>query len=89
MRADLRHQKELLALTLQAFAHPDFGFAAMVFPTVIEEVNAAVDRAVHNCLSRLLVLSIAQMMSAQAKRRDLYASLCRTVGEGFVLSGHA
>ena len=70
----LRHQEDALALTFERFAHPDFGFAAMVFPTVVEERHASINRAIHNFLSRWLIFGIAQVMTAQAKRRDLYSS---------------
>ena len=41
MRADLAHQEHFLPLALEALAHPDFGFAPVVFPTVVEKINAA------------------------------------------------
>ena len=58
-------------LPLSAFAHPVFRFAAVIFPAVVEERDAAVDRLRDDPHRRGLVLRVAQMMSAQTQRRDV------------------
>jgi hypothetical protein len=47
VRADLRHQENFVAPAFQAFAHPVFRFAAVVFPAVIEKIDSRVHRLVH------------------------------------------
>ncbi len=61
VRAYLRHQKYAVAAAPQAFAHPDFALAAMIFPAVVEESDAAVYRFLDDAYRGLLVLGIAQM----------------------------
>jgi hypothetical protein len=43
VRADFGHEEDAVALPFKSAAHPVFGFAAMVFPAVIKERDAAID----------------------------------------------
>ena len=73
MRADLGHQETWSRRAFQAFAHPVFGFAAMIFPAVVEEGDAAVDGFVHQADSGLLVFGVAEMVAAESERGNLVA----------------
>jgi hypothetical protein len=64
MSADLRHEEHAIALTFEAASHPDFGFAAMVFPAVIEEMDASVDGPSNNRVACFEIFRVAQVMSA-------------------------
>ena len=70
MRADLRHQKNFVAAALQALPHPVFGFTAMVFPTVVEESDAAIDRLLDNSNRSGHIGRIAEMVTTKAERRN-------------------
>ena len=76
--ADLGHQEHAVAPALQRFAHPVFGLAAMIFPAVVEEVDPAVDRLVDDPDRRLLVLRVAEVMSAEASAETLRRCAGRT-----------
>ena len=72
MRADLRHQKNLVALPLQRRAHPSFGFSAVIFPAVIEKGHASIDRPMHNVDRGFLVRCLADVMPTQPQRRNFH-----------------
>jgi hypothetical protein len=59
MSADFGHQEHAVALTSQAASHPNFGLAAMVFPTVVEEMDTSVDGPADNCFARFQVFRVA------------------------------
>jgi hypothetical protein len=59
MSADLGHQEHAVALTAQAASHPNFGLAAMVSPTVVEEKDASIDGASNNCVACFQVFRVA------------------------------
>src|SRR3954464_14332560 len=84
MRTNLGHEEDAVAPPFQRSTHPDFGFAAMIFPAVVEEIHARVDRAVHDSVRRRLILSVAKVMSAQAERGDLNICMAPkgTAGDG-------
>ena len=69
--ADLRHEENLIALAAERGAHPVLGFTAMVFPAVVEEIDAAIDRLMDEAGGGGLVFRVAQMMAAKAQRRYL------------------
>ncbi len=70
VRADLGHQENFVAAALQALAHPVFGFAAMVFPAVVEEGDAAIDGFLDDSNRSGDVWRIAEMVAAKAERRN-------------------
>src|SRR6185312_15878796 len=78
VRADFGHQENLIALAAERAPHPVLSFAAMVFPAVVEEVDAAIDCLVDEAGCGGLVFRIAQMMAAEAERRYLSAGPAET-----------
>src|ERR1700722_12048103 len=70
VRANLRHQENLVALSFEARAHPDFAFPAMIFPAIVEEIDPAVDRLRNQADGRLLVFGIAQMVPSESQSRN-------------------
>jgi hypothetical protein len=71
MGTDLGHQEDAVAQPFETGAHPVFGFAAMIFPTIVEEGNTAVDRLPDQAHRRSLVGRVSYMMSAKPYGRDL------------------
>ena len=65
MRADLAHQEHFLPLALEALAHPHFGFAPVVFPTVVEKINAAIEGLIDDQPGRMQIFRVAEMMAPQ------------------------
>ena len=49
--------------------------AAMIFPAVVEECDAAVDGLLHDANRGLLVLRVAEVMAAEAERGDFYVGV--------------
>jgi hypothetical protein len=71
MRADLGHQKHFVAAAFQAFPHPIFSFAAMIFPAVVKKSDAAIDGLLDDANGGLLVRGVALMMAAESQCRNL------------------
>ncbi len=72
VRADLGHQKHFVAVAApQRLAHPFFGSVIVVLPGVIEEIDAAVDRLMHDRGRLLEGCGGAKVMPSQAEHRDL------------------
>jgi len=67
MSTDLGHEKDLPALAFEPAAHPNFGLAAVVLPAVIEECDAAVNCASDQLVRGLLVLGVAEMVTAESE----------------------
>src|SRR5579863_161594 len=72
MGTDLGHEEHAIAHARQTVAHPDFGLAAMVFPAIVEECNAAIHGLPDKAYRGVNVRRIAEMMAAEAQRRDLH-----------------
>ena len=68
--ADLGHEEDFVAAALQALAHPVFRFAAMVFPAVVEEGDAAIDCFLDDSNRGGNVWRIAEMVAAKAECRN-------------------
>ena len=71
--AVLGHQEDLLAVTVggEGVAHDFLGATVVIVPSVVEEVDALIDRAVHDAVGFLLVLDRADVPAAEANDRDL------------------
>ena len=82
VRADLGHQEDFVAAALQALAHPVFGFAAVVFPAVVEERDAAVDGLLNESNGGGDVGSVAEVMAAEAECRNTEHRACQTASSG-------
>jgi hypothetical protein len=78
--ADFGHEENLVAHTFQSLAHPVFGSPAVVFPTVIEEADAAVDGIAHQAHGNLFVFGVAQMMASETKDGDLCVVSAKEAG---------
>ena len=78
VRADLRHQENLIALATEGSAHPVLGFTAMVFPAVVKEIDSAIDRLMDEASGGGLVFRITQMMATKAERGYLKAGPAET-----------
>jgi transcription elongation factor GreA len=68
--ADFRHEKDLVAATFEALAHPVFGLATMVFPAVVEEGDAAIDGFLDDANRGGDIGSVAEVVSAETECRD-------------------
>ena len=73
MGANFGHQEGLIAAALQSLAHPVFTFAAMIFPAVIEESDAAIEGFVDQGDGGRFIFGGAEMVAAHAERGDFYA----------------
>ena len=71
VRADLRHQKDAIAAADESAPHPLFGTAIVVFPGVVEEVDAGVDRFVRDALRLFVGRRRRQRIAAHADDRHL------------------
>jgi len=65
MGADLRHNQDLIALALQRFSEAFFAQAVVIFPGVVEEINAMMDRLGHDFIGRLVGLGGAEMITSK------------------------
>ena len=63
-------RKTLSRRPFQALAHPIFRFAAMVFPAVVEEGDAAIDRFLDNSDRRGDIRRIAEVVAAKTECRN-------------------
>ncbi len=68
--ADFGHEEDFVAIAFEGVAHPDFGFAAVIFPAVIEEGYAAVDGFVNDLGGHLSIFSVAEMVSTETQSGD-------------------
>jgi hypothetical protein len=59
VRANLGHEEHAIPHSFQAGAHPVFGFAAVIPPTVVEESNAAIYGLPDQAYSRPLVSGVS------------------------------
>src|ERR1019366_1467417 len=71
MGADFGHDDGLLAFALQRGPHDLFAVSVVVFPSVVEEVDACVHGAGDNVVHFLQVLRRAQMVTTQRQGGDL------------------
>jgi hypothetical protein len=71
MGAGFGHQKNFIAQAFKAGPHPDFGFAATVFPAIVEERNAAIDRLMDDFNCGFNVGHAAEMVATQAEGGNL------------------
>ncbi len=77
MRTDLGHQEDAVALAFESAAEPVLGFAAMVFPAVVEERDAAANGFVDDLRGDVLFVGIAQMMAAATDGGHFHAGLAK------------
>ena len=68
--ADLGHQEDLVAPTLEGLAHPLLALAVVVLPGVVEEVDAGIDRLVDDGDGFLEGRGVAQAVAAQPDDGD-------------------
>jgi hypothetical protein len=68
--AGFGHEKNFVAAAFQACSHPDFGFAAAIFPTVVEKSDSAVDGLVNDLNGSFRVGSFSEVMTAEAENRN-------------------
>src|SRR5581483_3724388 len=91
--ADFRHEKDFAAPALEAAAEPILGPAVPILPAGVAKGNAGIGRFMDEANGFLDRLQVAEMMSAQAKRRDLNAGTAQRPlwnrGHGKVLPSHA
>src|ERR1700749_3521726 len=75
MSANLCHQEHLVAASAPERPSQDgLGFAVIIFPGVVEEINAGICRLVDQSDRLVQSRNIAEVMSADTDRRDLRAS---------------
>src|SRR5712671_7226820 len=85
--ADLCHQENFLPPAAKRRAHPVLGFAAMILPAVVEEVDATVDCGMRIPGRRFQIVKIPQVMAAKSERGNFYSSVAeRPEGDAVGLS---
>jgi hypothetical protein len=67
MRANLRHEEDFVAEAFQAFAHPILGFASVIFPTVVEKSNSAIDSFMNDLNGGRFIGRVAEVVPAEPK----------------------
>ena len=70
VRADLRHQEDVIPPVDERFSHALFALPLVVFPSVVHERDAGVDRGVHDADRFALRSNQPQMIPAQPERAD-------------------
>jgi hypothetical protein len=68
--ADLGHQEHAIATISDRGAHPDLAFVLVVFPRVVEESHARVNRSVHHANALAGGLDAAQVIPAKRECRN-------------------
>ena len=70
----LGHEEDLLAVAVaESVAHALLGAAAVVVPGIVHEGDAAVDGDAHQAQGGCVVVNVAEVGSAEADERDLFA----------------
>ena len=83
MRADLRHQEHLVAPVFNCAAHPLFAVAVVVFPRVVQEIHARVERRVHDAHRLSNGVRHPQVISAETDDGyEVGIASERTTGDG-------
>src|SRR5262249_58813533 len=77
---DLGHKEDFVAPSFEALAHPILGFAAMIFPAVVEEGDAAVDGLLDDADGGLDVGGVAEMVAAEAERGNVIVVAAEGLG---------
>ena len=70
VRADLRHQEDRVAAIVDRATHPLFALAFVIFPGVVEKVDARVDRGVDDPHRLGHRLRLSEVISAEADDGD-------------------
>ncbi len=83
MGTGFRHQKNFVAAAFEARAHPDFGFAAAIFPAVVEEGDSAIDGLMNDFDRGFFVRRFAEMVAAKAESGNFGVGRGRIFGGGW------
>src|SRR5436309_1460958 len=78
MRADLSHQEDAIAPIADRLAHDLLGLAVVVFPRVVHERDAGVNRGVHDSDAFARRCGFGDVITAQANRRHEYIGFAET-----------
>ena len=70
VRADFGHQEDRLPAIGDRPSHPAFAFSFVILPCVVEEVDAGVDRFVHDPYGLGVRFGFAEMIAAEADDRN-------------------
>src|SRR5882762_8343169 len=74
LAVNLGHEEGFFAIAVaQCLAHANFARAAVVVPTVVEEVDAGVERSANDADTRLLIGLHAEVIAAQTDDRNSFA----------------
>jgi hypothetical protein len=76
VRADLRHQEDIVATVYDRFADDLFAPAVVVFPGIVDERDARIDRGVHDLDRLTLIAHEAEVVAS--KRERTYLLSCAT-----------
>src|SRR6202020_2014985 len=74
MRTHLRHHHRAVPLALECATQPFLAQALMIFPGVIEEVDAGIQRLIDNLRRLRIAVRGAQVVSATSQRRNFQTS---------------
>ena len=75
VRADLRHQEHRVAAIGNRASHPLFALAPVIFPGIVEEVNAGVYCFVHDAHGFGAVFRVAEVVAAESDDGDAIGML--------------
>ena len=84
VRADFRHEKDLVALALERGAHPFLAAALVIFPGVVEKVHAGVDGFVRDLDGVVLGRRVAEAETADADDRHFFSGFAERLLGDFV-----
>src|ERR1700752_3845067 len=73
MGANLAHQENLIAPSLQTESHPFFTAVGVVLPCVVQKSDSRIDRLLNQAHGELARLHSAEMISAKTDDGDLFA----------------
>src|SRR5579884_4089175 len=64
--AHFGHEHHVVALALERVSDPFFALAVVIFPGVVEEVDAGIERAIDDLFRRVLVFGGSDVIAAEA-----------------------
>src|ERR1700692_2983270 len=70
--ANLAHQKNSVAPSLQTKPHPFFAAVVVILPCVVEKSDSRIDRLVNQAYGQIARLHRPEMISANADDRDFF-----------------